>query len=86
MKKNLVGQSLFRAVAAKQAEPGLLHHADRGSQYCSDEYRALLEQSGMTVSRSGKGNCYDNAPMESFRGTLKNQLIQKFLNQEGGYA
>jgi putative transposase len=75
MTKNLVSQSLFRAVAGKKPELGLLHHSDRGSQYCSDEYQLLLEQFGMTASMSRKGNCYDNAPMESFWGTLKNELI-----------
>jgi len=79
MTKNLVSQSLFRAVAAKRPAPGLIHHSDRGSQYCSEEYRALLEQFGMTVSMSRKGNCYDNAPMERFWGTLKNELI--YLNR-----
>lgn len=77
MTKNLVSQSLFRAVAAKRPEPGLLHQSDRGSQYCSDEYRALLEQFGMMASMSRKGNCYDNAPMESFWGTLKNELVHQ---------
>lgn len=75
MTKNLVSQSLFRAVAGKKPDPGLIHHSDRGSQYCSDEYRLLLKQFGMTASMSRKGNCYDNAPMESFWGTLKNELI-----------
>jgi len=71
MTKNLVSQSLFRAVAAKRPDPGLIHHSDRGSQYCSKKYRKLLDQFKMTVSMSRKGNCYDNAPMESFWGTLK---------------
>lgn len=75
MTKNLVSQSLFRAVAAKRPDPGLIHHSDRGSQYCSEKYRKLLVQFKMTVSMSRKGNCYDNAPMESFWGTLKNELI-----------
>jgi putative transposase len=73
--KNLVSQSLFRAVAAKGPVPGLIHHSDRGSQYCSQEYRKLLDQFHMRVSMSRKGDCYDNAPMESFWGTLKNELI-----------
>jgi putative transposase len=75
MTKNLVSQSLFRAVVAKRPDPGLIHHSDRGSQYCSEKYRKLLVQFKMTVSMSRKGNCYDNAPMESFWGTLKNELI-----------
>lgn len=75
MTKNLVSQSLFRAVAAKRPEKGLIHHSDRGSQYCALEYRELLDQFGMKASMSRKGNCYDNAPMESFWGTLKNELV-----------
>jgi putative transposase len=75
MTKSLISQSLFRAVAAKRPEKGLIHHSDRGSQYCSYEYRELLDQFGMTASMSRRGNCYDNAPMESFWGTLKNELV-----------
>ena len=73
--KNLVSQSLFKAVAAKRPAQGLIHHSDRGSQYCSHEYRNLMDRFGLKVSMSGKGNCYDNAPMESFWGTLKQELI-----------
>jgi putative transposase len=73
--KNLVSQSLFRAVTAKRPPKGLLHHSDRGSQYCSYEYRQMLDQFGLRVSMSGRGNCFDNAPMESFWGTLKQELI-----------
>jgi len=73
--KNLVSQSLFRAVAAKRPRPGLVHHSDRGSQYCSHEYRRLLDQFHMRASMSRKGDCYDNAPMESFWGMLKSELI-----------
>jgi putative transposase len=75
MTKNLVSQSLFRAVEAKRPAKGLTHHSDRGSQYCSYEYQHLLEQFGMKTSMSGKGNCFDNAPMESFWGMLKQELI-----------
>ena len=75
MTEALVMQSLFRAVAAKRPAKGLIHHSDRGSQYCSPKYRKLLEQFGMTASMSRKGNCYDNAPMESFWGTLKQELV-----------
>jgi transposase InsO family protein len=73
--KELVSQSLFRAVAAKRPGKGLIHHSDRGSQYCAYKYGKLLEQFGMKASMSRKGNCYDNAPMESFWGTLKNELV-----------
>ena len=73
--KNLVSQSLLRAATAKRPAKGLIHHSDRGSQYCSYDYRDLLEQFGMKASMSRKGNCYDNAPMESFWGTLKQELV-----------
>ena len=73
--RNLVSQSLFKAVAAKRPAQGLIHHSDRGSQYCSHEYRNLMDRFGLKLSMSGKGNCYDNAPMESFWGTLKQELI-----------
>ena len=53
----------------------MIHHSDRGSQYCSREYQRLLRQFGMRVSMSRKGNGYDNAAMESFWGTLKNELV-----------
>jgi transposase InsO family protein len=73
--KDLVSQSLFRAVETKQPESGLIHHSDQGSQYCAHEYRKILDQFGIKTSMSRKGNCYDNAPMESFWGTLKNELV-----------
>jgi len=73
--RNLVSQSLFKAVAAKRPAEGLIHHSDRGSQYCSHEYRGLLDSFGLTASMSRKGNCFDNAPMESFWGTLKQELV-----------
>jgi putative transposase len=73
--KNLVSQSLFWAVAAKRSANGLIHHSDCGSQYCSYDYMGLLEKFGMKASMSRKGNCYDNAPMESFWGTLKQELV-----------
>ena len=75
MTRNLVSQSLFRALRAKRPARGLMHHSDRGSQYCSQEYRNLMERSGLRSSMSGKGNCFDNAPMESFWGTLKQELV-----------
>jgi len=73
--KNLVSQSLLRAMAAKRPAQGLMHHSDRGSQYCSYEYRRLLDQFDLKASMSGTGNCFDNAPMESFWGTLKQELV-----------
>jgi putative transposase len=54
--------------------PGLIHHSDRGSQYAAAGYRKLLSAAGMIQSMSRKGNCWDNAPMESCFGTLKTEL------------
>lgn len=72
---DLAIQSLAMAVARKKPQPGLVHHSDRGKQYCSQDYQNLLNQFHMKASMSRKGNCYDNAPMESFWGTLKNELV-----------
>ena len=75
MTTSLVSQALFRAVAAKRPAKGLIHHSDRGSQYCAHAYRKQLQQFGMQASMSRMGNCWDNAPMESFWGSLKNELV-----------
>jgi transposase InsO family protein len=75
MTQTLVGQALVCAVKHKRPPAGLIHHSDRGSQYCAQDYQRLLRQFKMEVSMSGKGNCYDNAPMESFWGTLKQELV-----------
>jgi len=84
MTQNLVTQALFRAVAAKQPGRGLIHHSDRGSQYCAHAYQKLLRQLGMQVSMSRKGNCWDNAPMESCWGSLKTELVhhRRFSTRE----
>jgi len=73
--KGLVMESLYRAMSTKRPTIGLIHHSDRGSQYCAYEYREILEKSGIQISMSRSGNCYDNAPMESFWATLKQELI-----------
>jgi len=73
--RNLVSQSLLKAVAVKRPASGLIHHSDRGSQYCAHEYQQMLSHFNLKPSMSGTGNCYDNAPMESFWGTLKQELV-----------
>jgi len=73
--KDLVIKSLLMAETMKKPGEGLIHHSDRGSQYCSYEFTKLLDRFGMKASMSRKGNCYDNAPMESFWGTMKNELV-----------
>jgi len=75
MTQDLTAAALRRAVALKQPPKGLIHHSDRGSQYCAHDYQKLVEESGMTASMSRKGNCYDNAPIESFWGSLKSELV-----------
>jgi putative transposase len=57
--KELALEALRKALAIRRPGEGLTHHADRGSQYCSIEYQAELRKSGIRISMSGKGNCYD---------------------------
>ena len=71
----LVEKALRMALYQRQPGRGLLHHSDRGSQYASHQIRNILAANQIIVSMSGKGNCYDNAVMESFWGTLKNEWV-----------
>lgn len=73
MKKALVIRALMMAINLRQPPSGLIHHSDRGSQYASDAYQALLKQHGMMASMSRKGNCWDNAPIERFFSSLKRE-------------
>lgn len=75
MTRDLVIAALRMAYFRRRPKPGLLHHSDRGSQYCSQDYRSLLTDYGMRASMSRKGNCWDNAPMESFFNSLKNERV-----------
>jgi putative transposase len=75
MTKGLARTALRKALRTHTPRPGCLHHSDRGSQYCSREYRADVAAAGLTASMSRKGNCYDNAPTESFWGCLKQELV-----------
>lgn len=88
MTQDLTAQALWRAVRSKRPAPGLIHHSDRGSQYCAHSYQKLLKQFGMQASMSRKGNCYDNAPMESFWGSLKNELVhhQRYATRANAQA
>jgi len=67
--------ALKMAISAQRPGAGLVHHSDRGVQYASENYRRLLQSAGFRVSMSRKGDCYDNAPMESFFHTLKTELV-----------
>lgn len=75
LRAELVADALAMATGARRPAPGLLHHSDRGVQYCCGEYRAELEAWGMIASMSRTGDCYDNAPKESFWATLKKELM-----------
>jgi transposase InsO family protein len=75
MTKKLVLDAMNMALIQRCPGEGLLHHSDRGSQYCSKAYRKLLAENGITCSMSRRGNCWDNAAMESFFGTLKKERV-----------
>jgi putative transposase len=67
--------ALRMAISAQRPDAGLIHHSDRGVQYASADYRKLMQSAGLRASMSRKGDCYDNAPMESFFHTLKTELV-----------
>lgn len=73
----LVLEALEKAVDQRQPKPGLIHHSDRGSQYASDAYGDLMQTHLLVRSMSRKGNCWDNAPVESFFGKLKTEWMTK---------
>jgi len=75
MRTELPLAALTMAIQRQHPQPGLIHHSDRGSQYASGDYQNVVASSGMTPSMSRKGNCWDNAPMESFFHTLKTELV-----------
>ena len=75
LKRDLAIRALDMAVALRKPPRGCIHHSDRGSQYCSHDYQKRLRQHGSKVSMSGKGNCYDNAVVETFFKTIKAELI-----------
>ena len=75
MTSQLVVDAMQNAIDRERPEGNVLCHSDRGSQYASERYQKLLKKNGLTCSMSRKGNCYDNAPMESFFGTLKKELV-----------
>jgi transposase InsO family protein len=71
----LAEQALTMALANRNPRAGLLHHSDRGSQYAATDYQRLLGKHGIITSMSRTGNCWDNACVESFFGTLKRELV-----------
>jgi putative transposase len=77
MRAELTTAALTMAIQRQKPSPGLIHHSDRGSQYAAAGYRKVLGAAGMIQSMSRKGNCWDNAPMESCFGTLKTELVHQ---------
>jgi putative transposase len=75
MTADIVTDALTMAWFRKRPAPGLIHHSDRGSQYASHAFQGKLTEYGMTCSMSRKGNCWDNAPTESFFNSLKNERV-----------
>jgi transposase InsO family protein len=73
MRTDLVTSALKNALAIRKPANEIIHHSDRGSQYASDEYQDLLNAHGILCSMSRVGNCWDNAVMESFFGTFKQE-------------
>jgi putative transposase len=77
MRVELTRAALTMAVQRRRPGPGLVHHSDRGSQYAAGDYRKILQAATITQSMSRKGNRWDNAPMESFFGTLKTERVHQ---------
>lgn len=80
--------ALRQALTQRQPSAGLLHHSDRGRQYAAGGYQTLLREHGIVCSMSRKGDCWDNAPMESFFGTLKQELVyqERFATRDEAKA
>ena len=75
---HLVIRALEMAAKRRGPAAGLLHHSDQGSPYASEDYQVMLEARGITCSMSRRGNCFDNAVMESFFSTVKSELNEHF--------
>lgn len=76
--RHLTLRALHMALGRRCPDQGLLHHSDRGSTYASEDYQDVLEANGLTCSMSRRGNCLDNAAMESWNSTLKSELGEFF--------
>jgi transposase InsO family protein len=77
LRSELAQRALRNALEVRRPGAGLVHHSDRGVQYACDDYRALLASRGIAPSMSRRGDCYDNAAMESFFSTLKRELVHR---------
>lgn len=85
---SLVVDALLMAIDQRGPAAGLIHHSDRGVQYASAEFRAVLDEHGFVASMSRTGNCYDNAAKESFFHTLKTELVhhERYLTRDQARA
>jgi putative transposase len=88
MRVELVSDALTMAIARRRPDQGLLHHSDRGVQYASEDYMHLLQSHNIEASMSGRGDCWDNAVMESFWSTLKTELVnhERYATREQARA
>jgi len=88
MSADIVIDALSMAWLRRRPEPGLIHHSDRGSQYASEAFQAKLHDYGIVCSMSRKGNCWDNAPTESFFNSLKNERVhgQRYRTRQQAIA
>jgi putative transposase len=77
MRAELCCDALEMALGRRATVPGLIHHSDRGSQYAGEKYRKQIKKADITQSMSRKGECLDNAPMESFFASLKKELVHR---------
>jgi putative transposase len=76
--RHLTIKALAMALTRRCPDAGLLHHSDQGCTYASDDYQSVLAANGITCSMSRRGNCYDNAVMESFFSSVKSELADRF--------
>lgn len=88
MTASLVNDALTMAIWQRKPDKGLIWHSDRGSQYCAKNHRNILKDHGILQSMSRKGDCWDNAPSESFFSTLKGELVElsDFVDQKQAKA
>ena len=77
LRADLACDALLMAIRRRQPPRDLIHHSDRGVQYASEPYQAILARHGLRCSMSRRGDCLDHAPMESFFGSLKNELVHR---------
>jgi putative transposase len=82
--RHLALSALEMATSSRRPSPGVIHHSDQGSEYASDDYQTELKNQAMVCSMSRKGNCWDNAPSESFFGALKSELPEISIPQADG--